>query len=126
MSDMGSLVLYQRYYDLMMYSFPIVNRFPRDQRFVLGQQIQNQMLEIGKMIVHANKLKQKKGKLYEIDVELEKLRLLIRMAKDLGLMSIKKYGIHCERTDEIGRMLGGWIKKVDPGYGAQSAPAGHQ
>ena len=98
MSDMSSLIIYQRHYDLMIYSFPIVSRFPRDQRFVLGQQIQNQMVEIGKMLVHANKLKQKRGKLYEIDIELEKLRLLLRLAKDLGLMSVKKYGIHAGKV----------------------------
>ena len=55
MSDMKELIIYQKYYDLMLYSLPIIGRFPKDQRFVLGQQIENQMLEIGKMIVHANK-----------------------------------------------------------------------
>ena len=74
MSDMTQLIIYQKHYDLMVYSFPIIGRFPKDQRFILGQQIENQMLDIGKMIVHANKLKQKRGKLYEIDIELEKLR----------------------------------------------------
>ncbi len=110
MSDMRELIIYQKHYDLMVYSFPIISRFPKDQRFVLGQQLETQMLEIGKMIVHANKLKQKKSKLYEIDIELEKLRFLIRLAKDLGMMSISKYGHHCERLDEIGRLLGGWLK----------------
>ncbi len=128
MSDMGNLIIYQKHYDLMIYLFPIINRFPKSQRFVLGQQIQNQMLEIGKMIVHANKLKQKRGKLYEIDIELEKLRLMMRLAKDLGLISVKRYGILCERTDEIGRLLGGWLKQVDPGYGAarHTPTAGNQ
>jgi hypothetical protein len=94
----------------MVYSFPIISRFPRDQRFVLGQQIENQMLDISKMIIHANKLKQKKGKLYEIDIELEKLRFLIRIAKDLKVLTVSKYGHHCERLDEIGKLLGGWLK----------------
>jgi hypothetical protein len=110
MSDMTQLIIYQKHYDLMVYSFPIIGRFPKEQRFVLGQQIENQMLEIGKMIIHANKLKQKRGKLYEIDIELEKLRFLIRLSKDLGMMSIKKYGHHCERINEIGKLLGGWLK----------------
>jgi four helix bundle protein len=110
MSDAKELIIYQKHYDLIIYSFPIINRFPRDQRFVLGQQIENSMLEIAKMIVHVNKLKQKKMRLFEIDVELEKLRLLIRLAKDLKMMTISKYGHHCERMDEIGRLLGGWIK----------------
>jgi len=116
MSDMKELIIYQKHYDLMVYSFPIIGRFPKDQRFVLGQQIENQMLEIGKMIVHANKLKQKRGKLYDIDIELEKLRFLIRIAKDLKILTISKYGHHCERLDEIGRLLGGWLKTVQ-GHG---------
>jgi len=112
MSDMKQLIIYQKFYDMMVYSFPIVSRFPKDQRFVLGQQIQNQMLDIGKMIIHANKLKQKKGKLYDIDIELEKLRMLVRIAKDLGFLTTRKYGHHCERLEEIGRLLGGWLKVV--------------
>ena len=112
MGDMTQLIIFQKHFDLMVYSFPIIGRFPKDQRFVLGQQIENQMLDIGKMIVHANKLKQKKAKLYEIDIELEKLRFLIRIAKDLKIITISKYGHHCERLDEIGRLLGGWMKTV--------------
>jgi four helix bundle protein len=112
MSDMKELIIYQKYYDLMLYSLPIIGRFPKDQRFILGQQIENAMLEIGRMIVHANKLRQKKGKLYEIDIELEKLRFLIRLSKDLKIMTVSKYGHHCERLDEIGRLLGGWLKAV--------------
>ena len=112
MSEMRELIIYQKLYDMILYSFPIIGRFPKDQRFVLGQQIQNEMLEIGKMVVHANKLKQKRGKLYEIDIELEKLRLLVRLAKDLGFLTTRKYGHHCERLDEIGRLLGGWLKAV--------------
>ena len=82
------------------------------------------MLAIGMMIVHANKLRQKKGKLYEIDMELEKLRFLIRLAKDLKMMSVSKYGHHCERLDEIGRLLGGWLKSADSATSG-SAKQGH-
>jgi four helix bundle protein len=124
MSDTRELIIYQKHYDLMVYSFPIIGRFPQNQRFVLGQQIENSMLTIGMMIVHANKLRQKREKLYEIDIELEKLRFLIRLAKDLKMMSISKYGHHCERLDEIGRLLGGWLKSADPGH-TGAAKQGH-
>ena len=112
MSDPKSLIIYQKHYDLMLYSFPIINRFPKNQRYVLGQQIENMMLDIGKMIVHANKLRQKRAKLFEIDVELEKLRMLIRLATDLKMMSVIKYGHHSKRIEEIGRLLGGWLKTL--------------
>jgi len=52
--------------------------------------------------------------LAEIDIELEKLRLLIRLAKDLRLLAMKQYGLIAERIDEIGRLLGGWIKSQAP------------
>jgi len=124
MSESRELIIYQKHYDLMLYSFPIIGRFPQNQRYVLGQQIENAMLAIGMMIVHANKLKQRKAKLYEIDIELEKLRFLIRLAKDLKMMSVSKYGNHCERLDEIGRLLGGWMKSV-AAVQPQAAKQGH-
>ncbi len=112
MSDMKSLIIYQKHYDLMRYSFPIISRFPKNQRYVLGQQIENMMLDIGKMIVHANKLKQKRGKLFEIDIELEKLRMLIRLATDLKMISVARFGHISGKIDEIGKLLGGWLKAV--------------
>ena len=107
---MNDLIIHQKMYDSILYSFPIIGRFPKAQKFVLGQQIENCMIDIARLIIHANKLKNRRAKLYEIDVELEKLRLLIRLAKDMGFMSIKKYGIHAEKVDETGKILGGWMK----------------
>lgn len=80
---MKELVLYQKHYDLILYSLPIINRFPSSQRFILGQQIQNCLVDIACLIVRANKSSQyRKARLYEIDTDLEKLRLLIRRAVD--------------------------------------------
>jgi len=112
---MNDLVIYQKHYDLMLYAFPIINKFPKSQRFVLGQQIQNEMVDIAKLIVEANKRRNKVPTLYQIDVELEKLRLLIRLAKDMKMLAVRQYGLIAERVDEIGRLLGGWIKSQQPG-----------
>jgi len=112
MSDMRELIVYQKHYDFTLYAYPIINRFPKSQRFVLGQQIETSMVQLGLLIIQANKLKQKRGKLYECDVELEKLRYLVRLAKDLGFLTLKKYEIFCQKMDEIGKLLGGWIKST--------------
>ena len=109
---MEQLKIYQRHYDLILYATPVINRFPKSQRFVLGQQIQNCMVDIAKLIVEANKTRNRLPKLYQIDVELEKLRMLIRLAKDLRFLSVKQYGLIAEGTSEVGRMLGGWIKQT--------------
>lgn len=106
------LIIYQKLYDLMLYAMPIVNRFPKSQRFVLGQQIQNTMIGIAMLIVQANAERDKKRTLWRIDVELEKLRLLIRLAKDLNMLPVKQYGLLSERVSELGRLLGGWTRSA--------------
>jgi four helix bundle protein len=113
---MEELTIYQRQYDLILYAFPIINGFPKGQRFVLGQQIQNCLLDIAKLIVQANKQRTNRLPiLAQADIEIEKLRLLIRLAKDLRMVSVKQYGTLAERINEIGRLLGGWLKSQTAG-----------
>jgi len=104
------LIIYQKMYDLILYAFPILNRFPKNQRFVMAQQIQNTMVEIQKKIAEANKIRNRRRLLFEIDIELDKLRMLIRLSKDLRLIDVKKYEQFTIRITEIGKLLGGWMK----------------
>lgn len=105
------LIIYQKMYDLIKYSFPVLSNFPKAQRFVLAQQIENTFLKMIELIVTANKLNSKKRMLFLLDVELEKAKVLVRLAVDLRYISIARYGIFCEKLSEIGRLIGGWIKK---------------
>jgi len=106
------LIIYQKVYDLILYIFPIVAKFPKNQRFVLGQQIENGLINLEKLIVQANKEKDKKRTLFKVDVELEQVRLLFRLAHDLGFINMKKYEHISEGLAEIGRLLGGWMRRV--------------
>ena len=36
------------------------------------------------------------------------MRYLLRLAKDLNLLTVDSYGHAAERVEEIGRMVGGW------------------
>jgi four helix bundle protein len=110
---LDNLTIYQKHYDLILYAAPIINRFPRNYRFTIGEQILDCLFEIARLIARANAERDKrrrKAHLYTIDRRLQELRLLTRLAKDLQMLSIKKYGLINERAREIGRMLGGWIK----------------
>ena len=104
------LVIFQKVYDLILWLYPAVNKFPKSQRFVLGQQIENTVLEILKGIIQANQERNKLPYLKQISVNLDKLRILIRLSKDLRFISIKQYGFATNKVNEIGKMLGGWLK----------------
>lgn len=47
---MEKLVIYQKVYDFMLYLFPIIDRFPKYEKFVLCTQLKNCVLEIARII----------------------------------------------------------------------------
>ncbi len=105
------LVIFQKVYDLILWLHPTVNKFPKSQRFVLGQQIENTVLEILKGTIQANQESNKLPYFKQISIDLDKLRILIRLTKDLKFISIRQYQFVAEKINEIGKILGGWMKK---------------
>ncbi|MDI7270072.1 MAG: diversity-generating retroelement protein Avd, partial [Myxococcota bacterium] len=97
-------------YRLLLELYPAVRRFPRGQQPVLGRRIEDAALALLTGILEANAQAAKAPRLRSLSVEVEKLRVLLRLSKDLSFLSFGQYQVFVERTDAIGRMLGGWIK----------------
>lgn len=111
MADPEDLDIYQKHYDFMCYFFPVVDNFPKREKFVLCTSIKNITLKIFDLIIEANETYGSKLRfLNRIDLQLEKLRLQVRFAKDMTHLSPRKYEIVVKKIDEIGCLLGGWIK----------------
>jgi hypothetical protein len=104
------LKIFVKFYDLVGYLHKEIAKFPKSEKPVLGRRIYDSLLQILEYVIIANEENIKGPQLKKASVELEKLRIFIRLANDFHLLSINKYGIICKRIDEIGRMLGGWIK----------------
>ena len=94
----------------MLYLFPITGRFPKHEKFALCAQIKNCVLEIARTIIRTNKSRNKRPLLYDIDIAIEELRLLIRFSYDRKYLSHRSYEETSKRINEIGRLLGGWIR----------------
>lgn len=109
---MENLIIYQKIYDFTLYLFPIVDRFPKFEKFVLCSHLKSCVLDIVREIIRANKSKNKKPLLYNIDVKLEELKFLIRLSHGRKYLSHKSYEHSGKLVAEIGRLLGGWIKSV--------------
>lgn len=98
-------------YDLLKFVIPILSKFPRDQKFLLGDQFQRLMTEILDAFIEAYYSRRKLPLLIPANMKIEKLRYRIRLSHDFRFISNKQYGQLSDKVDEIGRMLGGWIKK---------------
>ena len=108
---LDDLVIFQKVYDLILWIYPAINKFPKSQRFVLGQQIENTVLEILKGIIQANQESNKTSYLKQVSIDLDKSRILIRLSKDLRFINIRQYQFAAEKINEIGKVLGGWTRR---------------
>ena len=96
----------------MLYAYPVLNAYPKYERFVLAADIKRCMDQAMERTIEANKKYYKKTTLQELDVEVEKLKAYVRLSYNLGFLPPKKYEQWSGLVVEIGRMVGGWIKSV--------------
>ena len=101
-----------RFY-LHLYSY--TNTFPKKDRYTIGQKCENITLEILELLFLANSKQnqQKLSLLNQIDIKLKILKTLIRLCFDIKAIDQKKYLLLQERLQEIGKMLGGWLKSIE-------------
>jgi hypothetical protein len=97
-------------YDLLLWMLPKLAKFPKDQRYLLGQRIENGLLDILEILIEASFTKEKTGLLRRANLNLEKLRFLMRLGKDMHYINLAAYEYQAKAVNEIGKMLGGWIK----------------
>lgn len=101
-------------YDLILWLFPQISKFPRDYRYILGNRIENGLLDVMEQLIEARYTRDKAGLLQSANLALEKLRYLVRLAKDLKFFNTKKYEYISREINQAGIYVGAWLKKVKP------------
>lgn len=97
-------------HDLLLYLVPQLAKFPRDQKFLLADRIQVKVLDVQEACLRAYYSRDKVSHLRQANMSLEICRHLVRLSHDLRFLTTKTYGVLCEKMDEVGRMIGGWLK----------------
>jgi hypothetical protein len=111
--------LKEKIYDMILYGSPALEQFPKSERFLLAADIRRSMYELLRYSIVLEKRYYKKNTIEEIDIELDKLRHMIRMAADKKLypnrapcLPFRKYEHWAKLLDEIGKMIGGYKKSA--------------
>ena len=105
--------IFTKTYDLLRWLLPETVKFPRQHRFVLAEAVQRTALRFQEQIIEAGMAKKPLPLLRQADVTLTQLRLYLRLCRDLELLKFKQYEHVSRMVDEVGRLLGGWIRAVD-------------
>lgn len=89
---------------------------PKSQRFTFGQRLDNLTLDLLLLVTRTvfSDRAQKPPLLREVNLLLEQLRVLWRLVHERRWISQQQLVFVNGRIDEIGRMAGGWLKKLTP------------
>ncbi|OGZ19488.1 MAG: hypothetical protein A3F95_00990 [Candidatus Nealsonbacteria bacterium RIFCSPLOWO2_12_FULL_39_31] len=88
--------------------------FPKDSKYTLGSKIDSLFLEVVEEIINAsNSDKAEKQIFLRIaSTKLDLLKFFLQISWEIKCLDNKKYILLSEKLNEIGRMLGGWIKSL--------------
>lgn len=104
--------IFSKTFDLLEWLLPATLKFPKAQRFVLAQRVQAAAFNFYEAITAAGVAPNKARHLEQADIELQRLRLYLRLAHQFAFLNTGQYEHVARMVVEIGKLLGGWRKKL--------------
>jgi four helix bundle protein len=106
--------IFQKTYDLYKLIHKFRNDIPKMDRYTVWQKAEETCLAIIENLLQANQTNgnEKVILLTKTSNKVDLLRVFIRLSHETKIIDEKKYLQLQSYLDEIGRMLGGWIKNT--------------
>ncbi len=111
--------IFAKTYDFILWLLNLTEKFPKSERFRLARRLEDTAFAFYEMLVQATRSGNQARALLQADLELDKLRLYVRLSHDRKLINLKQYRYAAGQLTEIGRLLGGWLKARQPSGPAQ-------
>ena len=92
-------------YDLIKWLLPQIAKLPRSHKFTLGDRITNLALDTLELLIQAVYTRNKRNLLSEANLNLEKMRYMIRICYDLDLLGLRKYEYVSKEINEVGKQI---------------------
>lgn len=108
------LPIFKKTYDLYKTFSEFRSLVAKQYKHTICEKVENYIIEILELILQTNGTGrvEKLPLLEAMSIKLNILRIFIRLMKDTRALDNRKYVTLQEIIDEIGRMLGGWIKST--------------
>lgn len=98
-------------YDFLIYLIPQISKFPRSERYLLGERLETTAFDVLEILLEACYAQNKLALLQQANIKLEKIRYFNRLCKDLKLTNLHRHEVISKKVNDIGVQLGGWIKQ---------------
>lgn len=104
--------IFPRTYDLLLWLVPATLKYPREHRYALALRTQQAAFDFNELIIQARKTRDKRMLLIQADTKLEQVRVYLRLARDLGVLTLRQYEYVSHEVSTVGALLGDWIKHI--------------
>ncbi len=102
--------IFAKSYDFILWLLNHTEKFPKSERFRLARRLEDTAFAFYELLVQATRSSSKDRLLLAADLELDKLRLYVRLSHARNLFSLNQYQYAAGQLSEIGRLLGAWLK----------------
>lgn len=108
MANYNELPVFKAVYDLLLRTFQVSQHWRRDLRYTLGEQLKKEIIDILQLIYQANSSHKKLAYISSCRRKMVKVKIQIRVVKDMKEMKISQYASLAELTENISKQLAGW------------------
>jgi hypothetical protein len=110
MAQYNELPVYKATYDLLLAIFQFTKEFSREYKYTVGESLKKETIELLTLIYRANSRYKKEDVLQIAREQIEVIRLLIRVMKDMKQISLKKFVTVNKSVENVSKQLSGWQK----------------
>jgi hypothetical protein len=105
------LPIYKVTYDLLNEITKYTRHFSKDFKYSLGAKLRDEAVELVVLIYKANSSKQERAEHVQLILaRLQVIELLLRLSKDMRLLSVSAFSSMVILTDELNRQASGWLR----------------
>ena len=109
------LQIFVKWVEFLKWLLSTTDKFPKKVRFTLTTRIDNLTLDILEDIIECKYDPDARPAGFKnINIKLEKLRVLLRICHESKHLSNRQYEHAATHINEVGKMIGGWLKKNLP------------
>lgn len=104
------LPVFKASYDLLLEIFRFTANFTREYKYTVGEKLKNHMLDLISLVYKANSARSKSDIIQQAREQIEMIRLLIRVMKDMQQVSLNSFVTINKQIENVSKQLTGWQK----------------
>jgi four helix bundle protein len=105
--------IFTKTYDFILWLLNHTEQFPKSERFRMAKRLEDSAFAFYEKLVEATRSSRTRAILLDADLELDKLRLCLRLSHARKLTKTDQYQYASGALVEIGKLLGGWLKVAE-------------